>query len=401
MPRALVVLPTSSYRTADFVAAAETLGVELSIASDQEPPLGARERFVEIDCDDVAASARAIADLATRSPIDAIVATDDAGVAMAAEAAAMLGLPHNAPAAVEATLDKSKLRKALDAGEIRQPRFVVIEDGDDVAGVMATFDGPVVLKPRSLSASRGVIRVDDQSTVQAVAERIRDIQMAHGVSRSQPLLMERFVPGPEMAIEGTVWDGEFRALAVFDKPEPLDGPYFEETIYVTPSLSPELDEATDLVRRATATLGLTHGPIHAEVRVEDGMPTLIEVAARSIGGLCGRALRFGLMGRSLETVILAQALGIESTQARLPRAAGVLMVPTPRAGILAGFAGVAETLAISGVTGFEPAIPVGGSVTPPPEDGRYLAFVFASGSDPETVTTALRAAKKTLIPQID
>ncbi len=383
------------------MAAAETLGIDLSIASDQEPPLGAPERFVQIDCDDVAASAQAIADLATRTPIDAIVAADDAGVAMAAEAAAILGLPHNHPAAVAATLDKLTLRKALDAGEIRQPRFVAIEDGDNVAGVMATFDGPVVLKPRSLSASRGVIRVDDRSTVEAVADRIRDIQATHGVPRSRPLVMERFVPGPEIAIEGTVWGGEFRVLAVFDKPEPLDGPYFEETIYVTPSRSPKLDEATELVRRATSTLGLTHGPIHAEVRVEDGIPTLIEVAARSIGGLCGRALRFGLMGRSLETVILAQALGIEATQARQPRATGVLMVPTPRAGILAGFAGLEETLAISGVTGFEPAIPVGRSVTPPPEDGRYLAFVFASGSDPESVTRTLRRAKQTLIPQID
>lgn len=400
MPRALVVLPTSSYRTADFVAAADTLGIELSIASDQEPPLGALERFVQIDCDDVAESARAIADLATRTPIDAIVAADDAGVAMAAEAAAMLGLPHNSPAAVEATLDKLTLRLALDGGEIRQPRFAVLEEGDDVAAAMAAFDGPVVLKPSSLSASRGVIRVDDASAASAVAERIRDIQASHGVPRTQAILMERFVPGPEIAIEGTVWDGEFRMLAAFDKPEPLDGPYFEETIYVTPSRSPALDAVADLVRRAAATLGLTHGPIHAEVRVENGMPTLIEVAARSIGGLCGRALRFGLMGRSLETVILAQALGIDSTPARQPRAAGVLMVPIPRAGTLAGFAGVQETLTIDGVTRFEPAIAVGTSVTPPPEDGRYLGFVFAGGSDPEAVTAALRRAKQTLVPQI-
>jgi hypothetical protein len=204
-----------------------------------------------------------------------------------------------------------------------------------------------------------------------------------------------------VAIEGSVWNGVFQTLAVFDKPEPLDGPYFEETIYVTPSRHPAVGEAEALVARATAALGLTHGPIHAEVRIRDGRPVLIELAARSIGGLCGRALRFGLMGSSLEMLILSQALGIESPAHRQPGAAGVLMVPTPRGGKLNGFQGVEATLGFESVTAFEPAIPVGEVVTPPPEDGRYLGFVFARARTPETVTEALTQAKHTLRPIID
>lgn len=394
------MLPTSSYRTADFVDAARSLGVELAIASDQEPPLGVRERFVRIDCDDDVASAEAIADLAARTPIDAIIAADDTGVAMAAGAASKLGLPHNSPEAVAKTLDKAAMRRALDGVEIRQPEFAVVTPDDDPAEAVRRIGAPVVVKPTSLSASRGVIRIDDPADAADVTDRVRAIQAAHGVDAGRPLLVERFVSGPEVAVEASVWDGRLEVLAVFDKPEPLDGPYFEETIYVTPSRLSEAEEVVDLVRRAASALGLTHGPVHAEVRVEDGRPTLIEIAARSIGGLCGRALRFGLMGSSLEALILAQALGMQTSPHRQPRASGVLMVPTPKTGTLRGFDGIEATLDLPGITAFEPSIAVGDTVMPPPEDGRYLGFVFAGGANPEAVTESLRSAKRTLVPRI-
>lgn len=401
MPRALVILPTASYRAADFVAAAATLGVELSIASESPPPIDLGDRFVRIDCDDAARSAAAIADLASRTPIDAIVAADDTGVVMASIASQMLGLAHNEPEGAAATRDKALMRARLRSAEVPQPEWRLLAPGDSPSEIVAGFGGPVVIKPTSLSASRGVIRVDDPLEADAIADRIRTIQEEAG--HDGPLLVERFVPGSEVAVEAMAWDGELEVLAIFDKPEPLDGPFFEETIYVTPTRHPPaaVSDIVDVTRRAATALDITQGPVHAELRIDGHRTTLIEIAARSIGGLCGRSLRFGLMGNSLEVMILRQALGMrKESLRRQPGAAGVLMVPIPAAGVLDGFDGVQETLAIEGVTSFEPAIPVGGTVTPLPEGDRYLGFVFARGREPDRVEDALRKAKGLLVPRI-
>jgi biotin carboxylase len=386
------------------VSAAAALGIELAIASEETPPLGFEDRFVLVDCADVERSARKIADLASRSPIDAIVAADDAGVAMAARASELVGLPHSPPAAVASTLDKLAMRQALGAFEVRQPTFETVtaeQPSEEVTAVARSFGGPVVIKPVGLSASRGVIRVDDPEAAPAVVRRVVGIQEAHGVDRSSPILIERFVGGREIAVEASLWNGGLDVLAMFDKPEPLDGPYFEETIYVTPGGLGHEEAIIDSVTRATRALGLTHGPVHAEVRLEDGVPHVIEVAARSIGGLCGRAIRFGLMCISLEAAILRRALGDSAPLRRQPRPSGVLMVPIPRQGRLIRFDGVEDTLAIDGVTSFEPAMTAGENVVPPPDDGRYLGFVFAVGSTTQEVERSLRRAKETLRPIID
>ncbi len=398
MPRVLVVLPTSTYRAADFVAAAEALGVELAIASEEEPPIALGDRFVVVSCDDETGSAAAIADLAARTPIDAIVAADDAGVVMAARAAEAIGLSHNSPGGVAATRDKSAMRTLLAAAEVPQPDFVLLPDGTDPEVVVASFDGPVVMKPIGLSASQGVIRIDSPADAPSTAERIRGIQGSHN-----PLLVERFVPGAEVAVEAMAWDGSLEILAVFDKPEPLEGPFFEETVYVTPTRHPPgtVDAILDTTRRAAAALDITQGPVHAELRVSDGRAVVIEVAARSIGGLCGRSLRFGLMGTSLEVMILRQALGMRKIGLhREAGASGVLMVPIPSRGTLEGFDGMDEMLALPAITGFEPAIPVGEEVVPLPEGDRYLGFVFARAATPDEVEVALLAARRLLVPRI-
>jgi hypothetical protein len=243
-----------------------------------------------------------------------------------------------------------------------------------------------------------VIRVDRPEDAGSVAARIRHIQ-----GSDRPLLVERFVAGVEVAVEAMAWDGTLEILAIFDKPEPLDGPFFEETIYVTPTRHPPevVDDILDATRRAARALGITQGPVHAEIRVSDGRAIVIEVAARSIGGLCGRSLRFGLMGTSLEVMILRQALGMRKAGLRRePGASGVLMVPIPSAGVLEGFDGVDAMLAIPGVTGFEPAIPIGEQVTPLPEGDRYLGFVFARAASAAEVEGALSSARHLLTPRI-
>jgi biotin carboxylase len=256
-----------------------------------------------------------------------------------------------------------------------------------------------VLKPRSLSGSRGVIRADTRDGAAAAAVRVRAISAEVTGDAHDDILLERFVPGAEVAVEALAHRGQITALAVFDKPDPLEGPYFAETIYVTPSRLPEATQAAvvSLVGRGCRAIGLTDGAVHAEVRLGDDGPRLIDVAARSIGGHCARVLRFSA-GAALEELVLRHALG-DSLDGRLERegaAAGVLMLPVPRAGVLRAVHGIDDARAVPGVTDVEVTIAAGGAVRPLPEGDRYLGFVFARGDDPASVEAALRGAQRRL-----
>jgi biotin carboxylase len=260
-----------------------------------------------------------------------------------------------------------------------------------------------VVKPTTLSGSQGVLRADGPSDVVAVARRVRTIATGAGVAPDAPLLVERFVPGPEIAIEGLLSAGRLEVLAVFDKPEPLDGPAFEETIYVTPSRLPAADVgiACRALADATAALGLVEGPVHGEVRVTGGRASVIEVAARTIGGRCGRALAFG-HGRSLEELVLSQALGRpDDDRARTPGASGVLMIPIPGPGRLVAVDGKETARALPGVVDVEIAVAPGRFVAPPPEGNRYLGFVFAAAPEPDEVERVLRAARDALCVRLE
>lgn len=404
MPRVLVIVPNDSYRAADFVAAAERLGVDLAIASQERPPLRPDDFFVQIDCADPRGSADALAELAARTPVDAIVAADDAGVEIAALASAALGLPANPPHAAAATLNKLEARRLLAAAEVPQPSFALLGPGDDPKVVLGEFGTPAVIKPTNLSAGRGVIRVDDPADAVAITRRVRAIIDGIGRDSSAPLLVERYVDGPEISVEGILWDNELEILAIFDKPIPMTGPSFEESIFVTPSrLTAEIQADVGRVTvAAVRALGLSEGPIHAELRIEAGRPVVIEIAGRTIGGLCGRALRFGLLGAPLETLVLRHALGMRKESMRREHAAsGVLMVPIPRTGTLRSVSGVEEVTELREVTSVEITAPIGSRVAPPPDGDRYLGFVFARAADPDTVEDTLRAAMETIVVEVD
>ena len=278
-----------------------------------------------------------------------------------------------------------------------QPRFAAVSPHAGAAELarLATMVGlPLVVKPTSLSASQGVIRANTVAEVLAAVERTRSIAAQAGVPPDRPLLVEEFVPGPEVAVEGVLTDGELTILAVFDKPDPLEGPFFEETLYVTPSrlAASDMSAVTRTAQAATRALGLREGPVHAELRVRDGRAWVIEVAARSIGGLCSRTLQFGT-GMSLEYLILAHALGRPVGSLRHAHgAAGVLMLPIGGAGgILAEVTGREEALEVPGIVGIEVTIAPGRRLVPLPEGNRYLGFVFARGERPEQVEASLRS----------
>lgn len=408
MARLLLLVPSATYRVGDFLRAARALGVEVVVGTEDAHALGdlMGNRSLEVPLGDPATAVEAVVAHDARLPVDAVVAVDDQGTVVAAEAAARLGLPHNPPAAVRATRDKLAMRLALDRAEVPQPAFAALPPGAGSAELVrlaASVGFPCVVKPTTLSASQGVLRADDENDLVVVVDRVRRIAASAGVDAAAPLLVERFAPGPEVALEGMVRGGELHVLAVFDKPDPLDGPAFEETIYVTPSRLPAADLAAAgaAVRGAVRALGLVDGPVHAEVRVQNGRAAVIEVAARTIGGLCARTLTFGT-GRSLEELVISHALALPAgATERRREAAGVLMIPIPRAGVLAGVGGREAALAVPGVTGLEVTIPVGRLVAPPPEGNRYLGFVFARALRPADVETALRAAWAHLEVQVD
>jgi biotin carboxylase len=403
--RVLLLLPSATYRAADFLDAARALHVEVVVASEQLQTLAGAmgDRALHLELHDPDAAAEAIVALARRAPLDAVVAVDDQGVLVAAEAAARLGLPANPPAAAAATRDKAVMRRAFAEAGVPQPAYRVVRPEDDVAAVASELGFPCVVKPLSLSGSRGVIRVDDPASTNAAAERVRRILEDADESAGGPLLVERFVDGDEVALEGLLRAGRLEVLAVFDKPDPLDGPYFEETIYVTPSRKDPTTLATIASRTAAAivALGLREGPIHAELRVSGDDAIVLEVAARSIGGLCSRALRFGA-GVRLEELILRHALGLPLDGVRRETAAaGVMMLPIPRAGVLTAVRGQDRARAVEGIAGLEITIHAGRPVQPLPEGDRYLGFLFARAATPVEVERSLRTAHGHLEVVID
>ena len=399
--RVLLLVPPVTYRATDFVLAANRLEVDLAIGSNGALPLG-RNPVVPVDPTDLGGSVRRL--LSAVGRVDAVVAVDAQMLPLAARLAADLGLAHNSVAAVEAAADKAAQRRLWARAGVAQPRFheVAADAGEqrflDAAGDLGF---PCIAKPVSLSGSRGVLRVADEAGVIAAVRQIRSIVAEAGGGAGEPVLLEEYVPGWELSIDGLLKEGRLAVTAVFDKPDMPDGPTFEETLLVTPSRLPEptLAGAIDLARHAARALGLRHGPIHAELRIDNRLgnarPVMLELAARSIGGLCSRSLRF-LDGMSLEMMILLNALGADVEVAKPPGAAGVFMLPIDRRGVLQAVEGQADALAVAGITGLSVTIPLGESVRPLPWGDRYLGFIFAEGRDVLAVEDALRAARSVL-----
>ena len=358
MPRVLLLLPTTTYRTHAFMEAAQRLGVEVTAASEEANALTRLNPsgLLWLDFSDPQRAARQVVQFAEKHPIAAVVPVDDQVTVCAATICEALGLRHNSVESATAARNKHRMRELLGQAGVPQPRYKLCSLDDDVVSIADQVEYPCVVKPLTLSGSRGVIRSNtDLEFVRAVARLDHILRSEFSESHSsvgpgpgsrpepslpvvvRQFLVEDFVAGPEVALEGLLTRGTLRVLALFDKPDPLDGPFFEETIYVTPSRLPVSVQA-DIARctsHACRAMGLTEGPVHAELRINVvGSPWIIEVNPRSIGGLCSRVLRFGT-GQSLEELIIRHALdGDDAAPPRENQPAGVMMIPTPRAGVL-------------------------------------------------------------------
>lgn len=409
MHRILLLMATRTYKAKAFLRAARSLGAEVVVGSERSGALARRKAGTTllVDIFHPEHAVAQVVEAARERPFDAIVGVDDDTTLIAAMAAAELGLSGNDVDAVRATRDKALMRRLLANAGARSPWFESIPLDGDLDEAARRMPYPVVLKPVHLSASRGVIRVDTPDQFHAAVTRIRAILDDPEVAtvpgdHGQHILAEGFIPGVEVALEGMLTAGRLTTLALFDKPDPLNGPYFEETIYVTPSrLSPSQQTAvqTAVAEGATA-LGLREGPVHAEIRVNDQGAWIVEIAARSIGGLCSSALEFS-GGRSLEELILLHAVGAEASYRREPRPSGVMMLPIPRAGALRAVHGQEAARAVPGVIDLRISIPLGDMVTPLPDGNRYLGFLFARGDTAEEVEQTLRDAYALLDPKIE
>lgn len=409
MSRVLLLIPSASYRAPDFMEAAAKLGVDVAVGSDHRHPLQSESNGNQINLDfvDIELGTGQIEEFSNRFSVDTIIAVDDAGTRLAASASRRLELPHNSLRSVEATRNKSQLRQTLAAADVASPAYSTFPIAEDPSSAATRLNYPVVLKPLALSGSRGVIRADNPSEFTAAFERITALLKQPENAREcgelgDRILVEGFVPGFEVSLEGLLQGGTLRTLALFDKPNPLDGPYFEETIYVTPSrLNPvEQQLVTDTAAAACRALGLSDGPVHAELRVNEHGAFPIDVAARSIGGLCARTLTFGT-GVSLEEIILRHALGDPISPQLDSRAAGVMMIPIPAEGVLRSVSGVADAESIELIESVSITIRKGHRVIPLPEGSEYLGFIFARGSNPEDVEQALRDAHDCLSFEIE
>lgn len=406
-PRILLLLPTRTYRATDFLEAALKLDVEVVVASEEAATtadLSPRHTLV-LDFSAPSVATETILEFNHTHPLTAIIGVDDDTTLLATTASEALGLPHNPVASAKATRDKYLLRRTLEQNGVSVPAYQRFSIYDNPTETQIGF--PCIIKPLSLSASRGVIRANTSAefidAFQRTTKLLHTLRSADEINSSQEhpsqyLLVEDYIPGIEVALEGILLDGELKTLTLFDKPDPLEGPFFEETLYITPSrLSTDIQAA---LHRATVeaadALGLRHGPVHAELRYNDTGAHLIEIAARTIGGLCARTLRFGT-GISLEELVIRHAIGepVETFQ-REQQAAGVMMIPVPKAGILGEVRGKTAAHRVDGIVEVNITIPIGGEVVPLPEGARYLGFIFARAETPEAVETALREAHRQL-----
>jgi len=406
MSRLLILASKLGYQARSFADAAKALGADVAFASDRchriEDPWA--DGAIAVHFDDPEEAARRIVQQSLVRPVDGVIALGDRPTSTAAFAARALGFAYNSPQSVENCRSKLRQREILRDAGLPVPGFFSFKLDKRVEKILPRVQFPCVIKPLRRAASQGVIRANSPEEFQAAVERIKKLLESPEVQverepESDRLLVERYIPGAEVSVEGLLTRGKLRILAIFDKPDPLEGPYFEETIYVAPSRLPDeaYDSVIECAEKTVAALGLSHGPVHAEFRVNDDGPWVLEAAARPIGGLCARAVRFGPQRMPLEELLVRHALGMPGTDVdREDDASGVMMIPVPKSGVLETIEGEEQARAIPGVEGVQITARLRDFIAAWPEGSSYLGFIFARGKSPAEVEAALRQAHSQL-----
>ena len=412
MPRILLFATTTGYQVRAFDAAASALGIDLQLVTDRCDRLDDpwNDRALAVRFHEPGSAIEHVVAWAQEHRVDGVLAVGDRPTVLAADIASRLGLVWHTPEAAAASRHKLRTRESLRDAGLPVPAFGCGADTTALERWRPWL--PVVVKPVVLSGSRGVIRANTPEELQAAVERVQRLLAAPDVramrdDESNTILVEQFIPGREYAVEGLLEHGRLRVLAVFDKPDPLDGPFFEETIYVTPSRSdtPTERAIASAVQAAAGALGLRHGPVHAECRVNGAGVYVLEVAARPIGGRCAQALTFihqDGQTASLESLLLRHALGESMARwQRAPQASAVMMIPIPGSGVLRRVDGVDDARAIAGVRDVQITAKLDQQIVPLPEGATYLGFIFADADTPAAAEASLRAAHRCLRVRLD
>jgi len=410
----LLLATTTGYQTRMFAEAAASLDVELVYATDRCDHLDDpwRDGAIPVRFHEEWRSVDVVLKALELRPVSGVLVVGDRPSVMAAQVMRLLGLPGHSPEAAAIARDKRRSRERLKAAGLPVPEFFTVPAAVEPSSLLPRVTFPVVIKPTVLSASRGVIRADDALSFVTAFARVQRLLASSEVRElrdpeADVIQIESYIPGVEYALEGLLEHGVFQTLAIFDKPDPLDGPFFEESIYVTPSRADAgtQQQITETVQRAAKAVGLHHGPVHAECRVNDAGVYVLEVAARLIGGLCARALRLVTAGEpsiGLEQLLLRHALGeTASDWRREAEASAVMMIPIPRSGVLRGVTGVDEAKAVPGVDDVLITAKPDQHLLGLPEGASYLGFIFAHAPAPEAAEQAVRAAHACLRVTID
>jgi len=405
MPRVLFLMPTKTYRASAFLAAAEKLNIDAVVGSEQKQALEVftPDRTLTLDFSDPEKAKKVIVEFAEKHSLNAIIPVDEDTAVIGSLACKALGLPHNSPESTIAAREKQRMREILIKAGLPSPEYTVFSTQEEPEELAQKLKYPCVLKPLFLSSSRGVIRANEPVEFVSAFKRIKKILAEAEIIKvdkklSRQILVEKFVRGDEVAVEGIFTEGKLKILTIFDKPDALNGPYFEETIYVTPSRHPQeiQQQLENTITQASQAMGIKHGAVHAELRINQDGVWFIEIAARSIGGLCSKTLKFDA-DITLEELILRHAIGenIEKI-AREKQAAGVMMIPIPELGILKKILGLKQAESVKGVDEIKITIPISQKVVPLPEGNKYLGFIFARSERPEEVEEILKRAHERL-----
>jgi biotin carboxylase len=402
MSRLLILASKLGYQTLSFAEAAKALDVDVVFASDRchqlEDPWA--DGAIAVRFDDPEDAAKRIVKQSFVQPVDGLIALGDRPSATAAHTARALGFAYNSPQSAENCRSKLRQREVLRDAGLPVPRFFSFRLDKRVEKILPRVQFPCVIKPLRLAASQGVIRANEPEEFQVAVARIKELLGSPEVQVTREpeldrLLVERYIPGAEVSVEGLLTRGKLRILAVFDKPDPLEGPYFEETLYITPSRLPDdiYDRVLECAERTVQALGLTYGPVHAEFRINDEGPWVLEAAPRPIGGLCSRAIRFGPNRIFLEELLIRHALGMQGTDLdREDDASGVMMIPVPKTGILEKVEGEKQARQTPGIEDVQITARLHDLIAAWPEGATYLGFLFARGKTPAEVEAALRLA---------
>lgn len=399
MRSVLLIAPHNSYRIHAYIEAAQHLAIHLVIASESQYSLvSAVAAGIQVDFSDDTLSLERILQAHVVHHFQAVISSDDGGVRLASVAAQALGLSSNAADSAELTRRKDLARDRLMSCGVPVPDFRTVNLSNTLEVQLCDLVYPVVLKPVAMSGSKGVIRANNQDECLDALARIKLI-LAHlsDAGERESVLIESYISGKEVAFEGLLHKGWLNQLTIFDKPDPMEGPFFEETYYVAPSRLPSDDQQLIFNRVASAceAYGLKEGPVHAELRLSGKEAYIIEIASRTIGGDCADMLKFGL-NIGLEELVLLQALGRPIDIPILKDSMGVLMIPIPSQGVLRRVEGISDAKKIKHITDVGISVREGYELVPLPEGSSYLGFIFAKAPTPALVEAALRAAHNCL-----